>query len=79
MRQRLGKIWLAFGESQQTWLPRKRQKLWRIEPKLDIHDESVVTPIVPFRFLYEGSRINDDDTPASLDMVDNGTFQTLSI
>lgn len=25
-----------------------------------------------FRFLYEGARINDDDTPASLDMEDNG-------
>ncbi|KAK7039342.1 ubiquitin-like protein SMT3 [Favolaschia claudopus] len=25
------------------------------------------------RFLYDGERINDDDTPASLDMEDNGT------
>jgi hypothetical protein len=24
------------------------------------------------RFLYDGNRINDDDTPASLDMDDNG-------
>ncbi|KAG6908524.1 hypothetical protein DXG01_004295 [Tephrocybe rancida] len=24
------------------------------------------------RFLYDGSRINDDDTPATLDMEDNG-------
>lgn len=24
------------------------------------------------RFLYDGSRINDDDTPASLEMEDNG-------
>ncbi|KAF7799172.1 hypothetical protein EIP86_010403 [Pleurotus ostreatoroseus] len=24
------------------------------------------------RFLYDGNRINDDDTPASLDMEDNG-------
>lgn len=25
------------------------------------------------RFLYDGTRINDDDTPASLEMEDNGT------
>ena len=24
------------------------------------------------RFLYDGNRINDDDTPASLEMEDNG-------
>lgn len=24
------------------------------------------------RFLYDGTRINDDDTPATLDMEDNG-------
>jgi len=29
------------------------------------------------RFLYEGSRINDDDTPASLDMVDNDTIDVM--
>ena len=26
------------------------------------------------RFLYDGNRINDDDTPASLDMEDNGGY-----
>ncbi|KAH9051324.1 ubiquitin-related domain-containing protein [Lactarius deliciosus] len=26
------------------------------------------------RFLYDGARINDEDTPASLDMEDNGAF-----
>ena len=26
----------------------------------------------PFSFLYDGVRIQDDDTPASLDMEDNG-------
>lgn len=26
------------------------------------------------RFLYDGARIADDDTPATLDMEDNGTF-----
>lgn len=26
------------------------------------------------RFLYDGNRINDDDTPASLDMEDNGAY-----
>jgi hypothetical protein len=26
------------------------------------------------RFLYDGARIQDDDTPASLDMEDNGAF-----
>ena len=25
-----------------------------------------------FRFLYDGQRINEDDTPASLEMEDNG-------
>lgn len=29
------------------------------------------------RFLYDGSRINDDDTPASLEMEDNGTCFSL--
>lgn len=29
------------------------------------------------RFLYDGSRIQDDDTPASLDMEDNGMFKVL--
>ena len=28
-----------------------------------------------FRFLYDGARIQDDDTPASLDMEDNGMFK----
>lgn len=32
--------------------------------------------LIPLRFLdsflYDGARINDDDTPASLDMEDNG-------
>lgn len=27
-------------------------------------------------FLYDGTRINDDDTPASLDMEDNGVFSS---
>lgn len=26
------------------------------------------------RFLYDGNRLNDDDTPALLDMDDGGTF-----
>ena len=26
------------------------------------------------RFLYDGDRINEDDTPASLDMEENGTL-----
>jgi len=29
------------------------------------------------RFLYDGSRINDDDTPASLDMEDNDTIDVM--
>jgi len=28
-------------------------------------------------FLYDGTRINDDDTPASLDMEDNGMFTSI--
>ncbi|TFK38359.1 ubiquitin-related domain-containing protein [Crucibulum laeve] len=29
------------------------------------------------RFLYDGDRINDDDTPASLDMEDNDTIDVM--
>ncbi|OSX62730.1 hypothetical protein POSPLADRAFT_1180820 [Postia placenta MAD-698-R-SB12] len=29
------------------------------------------------RFLYDGTRINDDDTPASLDMEDNDTIDVM--
>jgi len=29
------------------------------------------------RFLYDGARINDDDTPASLDMEDNDTIDVM--
>ncbi|RDB21818.1 Ubiquitin-like protein SMT3 [Hypsizygus marmoreus] len=29
------------------------------------------------RFLYDGTRINDDDTPTSLDMEDNDTIDVM--
>jgi len=29
------------------------------------------------RFLYDGTRINEDDTPASLDMEDNDTIDVM--
>ncbi|KAF5376467.1 hypothetical protein D9615_008596 [Tricholomella constricta] len=29
------------------------------------------------RFLYDGARINDDDTPTSLDMEDNDTIDVM--
>ncbi|KAI9431223.1 small ubiquitin-related modifier [Lactarius indigo] len=29
------------------------------------------------RFLYDGARINDDDTPATLDMEDNDTIDVM--
>jgi len=29
------------------------------------------------RFLYDGTRINDDDTPSSLDMEDNDTIDVM--
>jgi len=29
------------------------------------------------RFLYDGNRINEDDTPASLDMEDNDTIDVM--
>jgi hypothetical protein len=32
----------------------------------------------PCRFLYDGARISDDDTPSSLDMEDNGVFISVS-
>lgn len=31
---------------------------------------------IVLRFLYEGNRINDDDTPGSLDMEENGLFSS---
>ncbi|CAE6517866.1 unnamed protein product [Rhizoctonia solani] len=30
-----------------------------------------------FRFLYDGNRINDDDTPASLDMENDDTIDVM--
>jgi len=33
--------------------------------------------VASIRFLYDGSRINDDDTPASLDMEDNDTIDVM--
>lgn len=47
MRQRLAKTWLAFGESQQFATDLailQATKLWQIEIKLGIHDESALTP-----------------------------------
>ena len=32
--------------------------------------------IFPPRFLYDGDRVNENDTPASLDMDDNGTYRS---
>lgn len=31
------------------------------------------------RFLYDGERIGENDTPSSLDMDDNGTFSSFSV
>jgi len=33
--------------------------------------------VASIRFLYDGSRINDDDTPSSLDMEDNDTIDVM--
>lgn len=33
--------------------------------------------VASIRFLYDGSRINEDDTPASLDMEDNDTIDVM--
>jgi len=33
--------------------------------------------VTSIRFLYDGSRIADDDTPASLDMEDNDTIDVM--
>lgn len=40
-------------------------------------DTHYFLPFLLFRFLYDGARIQDDDTPASLDMEDNGVLKTL--
>ncbi|EIM84749.1 small ubiquitin-like modifier [Stereum hirsutum FP-91666 SS1] len=33
--------------------------------------------VTSIRFLYDGTRINDDDTPTSLDMEDNDTIDVM--
>ncbi|VDB98147.1 unnamed protein product [Peniophora sp. CBMAI 1063] len=33
--------------------------------------------VASIRFLYDGNRINDDDTPSSLDMEDNDTIDVM--
>ncbi|KAI0065121.1 small ubiquitin-like modifier, partial [Artomyces pyxidatus] len=33
--------------------------------------------VASIRFLYDGARINDEDTPASLDMEDNDTIDVM--
>ncbi|KAH7907434.1 small ubiquitin-related modifier [Hygrophoropsis aurantiaca] len=33
--------------------------------------------VASIRFLYDGARINDDDTPQSLDMEDNDTIDVM--
>ncbi|KIJ62392.1 hypothetical protein HYDPIDRAFT_30365 [Hydnomerulius pinastri MD-312] len=33
--------------------------------------------VASIRFLYDGNRINDDDTPTSLDMEDNDTIDVM--
>ncbi|KIN99164.1 hypothetical protein M404DRAFT_155796 [Pisolithus tinctorius Marx 270] len=33
--------------------------------------------VASIRFLYDGNRINEDDTPASLDMEDNDTIDVM--
>lgn len=39
---------------------------------LDATRYRVLPKLKPTRFLYDGNRINEDDTPATLDMEDNG-------
>jgi hypothetical protein len=47
-----------------------------IDPRKDTRVDSFFFScrFFAYRFLYDGVRINDDDTPASLDMEDNGAF-----
>ncbi|KIJ13647.1 hypothetical protein PAXINDRAFT_13604 [Paxillus involutus ATCC 200175] len=33
--------------------------------------------VASIRFLYDGNRINDDDTPSTLDMEDNDTIDVM--
>lgn len=40
---------------------------------LDVISRWIADCSIDDRFLYDGTRINDDDTPTSLDMEDNGT------
>lgn len=70
------KMFLVFGKSVSLLLP---------SLPIDTHScfrcQNTVSSVLtlPFStihdsFLYDGARINDDDTPDSLDMEDNGEF-----
>lgn len=56
--------------------PCARDLLWMDQKIIDISINSYNFFFLLFSsFLYDGARIQDDDTPASLDMEDNGMFK----
>ncbi|VDB86136.1 unnamed protein product [Peniophora sp. CBMAI 1063] len=50
----------------------KIKKSTRLTKLQTAYAEKVGKDVHDIRFLYDGNRILDDDTPASLDMEDNG-------
>ena len=51
----------------------------RVMGEEGIRVEHLLTIRAPRRFLYDGNRISEDDTPSSLDMEDNGAQCSLFI
>ncbi|KAJ7748448.1 ubiquitin-like protein, partial [Mycena olivaceomarginata] len=60
-----------------------RRTLFKIKRSTKLHKlqgayaSKVGKDIGSIRFLYDGERIKDDDTPASLDMEDNDTIDVI--
>ena len=53
---------------------------WRyLEEVLELGADHALLQCLRLRFLYDGARIGDDDTPASLDMEDNGMSSFLCV
>ena len=65
MRTRSGKMSTAFGAFSYVY------SSWII-PNIPHASDRTLTDTTSF--LYDGTRINDEDTPDSLDMDDNGVF-----
>lgn len=49
----------------------------KLSKLLGAYANKVGKDVSSIRFLYDGARINDEDTPASLDMEDNDTIDVM--